>query len=487
MNRREFLHSGMVGTAALAVASPLALFPGRALAAAPTILKAVRRTIEVNGKAASVFGLIGPDGKPGLTFLPGQNFNVQLNNELGEPTIIHWHGLTPPWASDGVADAPMPMIAGGASRDFDFPLSNGGTHWMHAHTLQEQALLAAPLIVRTKEDVARDEQEVVILLHDFSFTPAEELLARLQKGGGHVMAGHGAKPAQDQATMGHSMPGHTMPSQSPAGDGGMAMDINDIEYDAYLANDRDLTDPEVVAVERGGRVRLRIINGATATAFTVDLGALEGQLVAVDGEDLAKAVPGRRFPLAMGQRADIRVQLPKGNGAFPILALREGAREQTGVILRTKDAPISKIAKEARAVAPVLDLALEKRLRSVRSLAVKEPNKRFHVVLDGTMENYSWSMDVDKPVLVRQGDRVEITMHNKSMMSHPMHMHGHHFQVVAIDGKRFSGARRDTVNIPIGHAVTIAVDADNPGKWAFHCHHLYHMVAGMMRSFDYEA
>ncbi len=50
---------------------------------------------------------------------------------------------------------------------------------MHAHTLQEQALLAAPLIVRTAEDRMGDEQEVVILLHDFSFTPAEELLARL--------------------------------------------------------------------------------------------------------------------------------------------------------------------------------------------------------------------------------------------------------------------------------------------------------------------
>ncbi|MFX5084807.1 copper oxidase, partial [Acinetobacter baumannii] len=71
--------------------------------------------------------------------------------------------------------------------------------------------------------------------------------------------------------MGHGMPG------------GMAMDLNDVEYDAYLANDRTLADPEVVRVERGGRARLRVINGATSTAFHLDLGRLTGQVIAADG------------------------------------------------------------------------------------------------------------------------------------------------------------------------------------------------------------
>ena len=75
---------------------------------------------------------------------------------------------------------------------------------------------------------------------------------------------------------------------------------------------------------------------------------------------------------------------------------------------------------------------------------------------------------------------------NGSMMAHPMHLHGHHFQVVAINGNRFSGAVRDTVLVPPMQSVTIAVDAENPGKWAFHCHHLYHMVSGMMAFLEYE-
>ena len=82
---------------------------------------------------------------------------------------------------------------------------------------------------------------------------------------------------------------------------------------------------------------------------------------------------------------------------------------------------------------------------------------------------------------------VEIEMRNASMMAHPMHLHGHHFQVVGVDGgPRFSGAVRDTVLVPPSRTVTIAIDADNPGRWAFHCHHLYHMASGMMGTFAYE-
>jgi FtsP/CotA-like multicopper oxidase with cupredoxin domain len=77
-------------------------------------------------------------------------------------------------------------------------------------------------------------------------------------------------------------------------------------------------------------------------------------------------------------------------------------------------------------------------------------------------------------------------MRNQTMMSHPMHLHGHHFQVVAIGDRRFAGALRDTVLVTPMASVNIAFDADNPGRWAFHCHHLYHMATGMMSTLAYE-
>jgi FtsP/CotA-like multicopper oxidase with cupredoxin domain len=356
---------------------------------------------------------------------------------------------------------------------------------MHAHTLQEQNLLAAPLIVTDPAERGRDEQDVVILLHDFSFKAPEELLARLQGGGGHggmnSMGGIGPMGGMDHSRM---SPGAMM------GQGGarmmpMTMDVNDIDYDAYLANDRTLDDPEVVKVEAGGRARLRIINGATATAFTIDLGTLDGMLIAVDGQDI-EPVTGRRFPIAMGQRLDIRLALPRTNESFPVLALREGAPERTGIILSPTNAAVTKLAPAGNAAGPAVDLALEQKLGAAKPLSTRTPDRRFDMTLIGGMQGYTWGLDTRPKLAVRTGERAEVTMFNMSMMSHPMHLHGHHFQVVAIDGRRFPGAVRDTVHIPPHRAVTIAFDADNPGEWAFHCHHLYHMAAGMMTSVDYE-
>jgi FtsP/CotA-like multicopper oxidase with cupredoxin domain len=88
--------------------------------------------------------------------------------------------------------------------------------------------------------------------------------------------------------------------------------------------------------------------------------------------------------------------------------------------------------------------------------------------------------------MVSEGERVELAITNQTMMAHPMHLHGHSFQVVAIDGNRFAGALRDTVLVPPKTTVTVAIDADNPGWWAFHCHLLYHQDAGMFQTVLYQ-
>lgn len=492
MNRRTLLKSALGGAALLSLPT------FRAFAATTKALTLGSRTLDVNGRAATVYSLTGPDGKPGLSFDAGSDFDVALVNTLDEDTIIHWHGLTPPWSQDGVPDAPMPLIKAGETRSFRFPVGGGGTHWMHAHTLQEQNLLAAPLIVRRPEEKSADEQEVVVLLHDFSFTPAAELLARLKgkSSNGHAgmsgMGGMGQGMApmsgmpmmQGMASTDHG--GADMGAMSGMMAGSGAMDLNDIEYDAYLANDRTLDDPEVIKVEKGGNVRLRIINGAAATAFTIDLGALQGQVVAVDGQPV-QPVEASHFPITMGQRLDIRLRVPSEGGAFPILALREGEPQRTGIVIATADASVPKVSPVGEVAGPVLDIAPEAGLRAVAPLADRPADVRYTVDLTGGMAGYSWGMPGAEAIKVRKGQRVEIEMRNASMMAHPMHLHGHHFQVVGLDGgPRFPGAVRDTVLVAPGRTVVIAIDAENPGRWAFHCHHLYHMAAGMMATFAYE-
>lgn len=109
----------------------------------------------------------------------------------------------------------------------------------------------------------------------------------------------------------------------------------------------------------------------------------------------------------------------------------------------------------------------------------------------GEASGYVWTLDgavhgQDTPLSVTHRERFELTFMNHSTMSHSMHLHGHHFQVVAVNGRRFSGAVRDTVLVPAAMgSVTIAFDAGNPGNWALHCHHLYHMAGGMMTSLAY--
>lgn len=490
MNRRSFTKTLLAGGALLPFTPARSLLLGGPAQAAENVLalSAVTRTLDVDGRAATVFGLVGPDARPGLSLRASETVRVDLTNALAEPTMIHWHGLTPPWTMDGVPDAPLPLLQAGETRAYLLPTGRPGTHWVHAHTLQEQRLLAAPLVVRSDEDLARDEQEVVILLHDFSFTPPGELLARLQSGGGHgtaamPMAGmdHSGMDMGGAATAG--MDRSAMPG---TGAGAMAgMDLNDLDYDAYLANDRTLSDPEVVRVEKGGAVRLRIINGATATGFTIDIGALAGEVVAVDGQDV-EPIAATRFPLSMGQRVDLRLRLPAEGGAFPILALREGAPQRAGIILATPGAAVARLPVTADAAGPVLSLDAEARLVSRRPLAERMTDRSFTVDLTGTMEGYRWGMTPSAPLEVAQGERVEITMRNASMMAHPMHLHGHHFQVVGIDGQPLRGALRDTVLVPPMRSVTVAFDAVNPGAaWAFHCHHLYHMAAGMMATVAY--
>jgi FtsP/CotA-like multicopper oxidase with cupredoxin domain len=480
LSRRAFVSS----VVATSTATMLARSQNAARAAAdrdppPTILWLERRALEVNGKPASVLGIVQPDGTQGIVTQVGARFRVRVENKIGGPSLIHWHGLTPPWQQDGVPGVSGPPIPAGGSADYDFPLRFGGTFWMHSHEgLQEQLLMAAPLIIHDQRD-RPDQQEVVLMLADFSFTPPEEILASLKKGGN--------MPAMAEAASGGAA--------GMDGSKGMRMaaarpDLNDVTYDAFLANDRTLGDPEVIKVEPGGRVLLRIINSSSMSAFHIDLGELEGELIAADGFAVAP-IAGKRFPIAVAQRLDIRLALPGGAAAYPVLALLEGGNKQTGVILRAGNAAIARIADASATASPALTLDLERRLRAVAPLAPRKADRRHTLNLTGNMAGYSWSLNnvvwtpETPPLPVAQGERVEILFVNQTPMPHPMHLHGHEFQVVEINEQKLSGAVRDTVLVPPGHRVLIAFDANNPGLWALHCHLLYHLATGMFTTLRY--
>ncbi|MFG1351572.1 multicopper oxidase family protein [Xanthobacter autotrophicus] len=501
LSRRTFLAGG-------ATAGALALSGGWSRAFAAPLITVESLTLDVNGKAAKVFAVKGPTGE-GIFAKEGDRLTGAVLNGAQAPAVMHWHGQIFAPADQDRARPDGGELAPGGTEQVDFLLTPG-THWMHSHTLSEQQLLAAPLV--TREADAGDAQDVVVMLHDFSFRSPEEILAGL--GGANAHGGHGAsQPTQGMAMPGMDHSGHGMggtggmggmgtmgggmmgaaPGGQNAGQmahgmgagmgGGMMAHANDVAYDAFLANRRTLADPEVVKVEKGGKVRLRIINGGTATAFFVSVPGLKPRCIAVDGSPCVP-LEADAFPLAQGQRIDLLVDIPASGGAFPVLAQVEASARRTGLILATAGASVARITETADRPQGLLDLTFEGRLSAGKPLAPRKADKVFPIML-GEEAGYRWTINgrtygESQPFAVSPGERVEMTFMNPTTMSHPMHLHGHHFQVVGIGGRRIAGAVRDTVMVPPHMPVTIAFDAGPKGEWFLHCHHLYHMATGMM-------
>jgi FtsP/CotA-like multicopper oxidase with cupredoxin domain len=264
----------------------------------------------------------------------------------------------------------------------------------------------------------------------------------------------------------------------------------DVKYDALLANRRTLDDPEMISVEPGQSVLLRLIAAATATNFYVDTGALEAEILAVDGKAV-RPIKGSFFQLGTAQRLDLRLSIPKEGDAFPILGQGEGTKLLCGVVLITKGASVPPLSRTASASTAALDNTQERRLQAVNPLPDRSVNRTLPAALSGDMATYVWKINGEaypnrNSLDARNGERVGIVLTNATNMGHPMHLHGHDFEVVEIEGEKLSGALRDTVLVPPGSKITVAFDADNPGIWAFHCHLVYHLVTGMFTVLKYD-
>jgi FtsP/CotA-like multicopper oxidase with cupredoxin domain len=138
-----------------------------------------------------------------------------------------------------------------------------------------------------------------------------------------------------------------------------------------------------------------------------------------------------------------------------------------------------------------LDNTQELRLVANHALAEKPVDRTLQCILGGSMAGYDWTINGHAypnrdSLEVKESERVEILFRDDTNMAHPMHLHGHDFQVVEIDGKPVTGALRDTLLVPPRSAIKVRFDANNPGLWAFHCHILYHLATGMFTVLKYD-
>ena len=465
--------------------------------------------IKVLGKKVTVIAIEQADGTQGYSPERADGFHVEVVNQLKVPTSIHWHGLILPNPMDGVPFVTQDPIAPGKSFRYDFPLKQSGTYWMHSHYgLQEQLYNSAPLIIWTPEERAKADRQVVVMLSDFSFTPPEQVLKGLKSGmpmpnmkkNGSGEKSENSNSEKMSGSMGKSTAAEVIAQKWDDQKQRFVRTVLrapeaeiDVKYDALIANRRTLDDPEIISVNAGESVLLRLIAASSNQNFYVDTGALESELLAVDGKAV-QPISGNFFQLGVAQRLDLKVTIPEEGGAYPILAQGEGTRLLCGVVLITKGASVPKVSRTASISTAALDNTQEKRLRALNPLSPlshRTIDRTLPAALGGNMTRYVWTINGaaypnGKSLDIQSGEYVGISFTNSTNMGHPMHLHGHDFQVLDIDGEKMSGAQRDTLMVPPRSTMIVAFDADNAGVWPLHCHLLYHLDTGMFTVVKYD-
>ena len=435
-------------------------------------------------------------------------------------------------------------IKPGETFTYRFPLRQNGTYWYHAHSqLQEQDGHYGALVVYPKgEPVVQADRDYVVLLSDFSNETGQQILANIKKSPHYYnysqrtvgdffseVREHGLASAwQDVRPWGQMR-------MSPT-------DLADVRYDAFLVNGQTNDQNWTGLFKPGERVRLRFINASAMSMYDVRIPGLQMTVVQADGQ-YVEPVTVDEFRFAVAETYDVIVT-PQADQAYTIaaesidrtgfalgtLAPREGMKglvpahrprslltmadmghdmdhgdhqmkqssesmDHSGHDMHGDDhqamqqgEPAEMKSGWADASTPEGHKALE--YSDLRALGtqtdLRSAEREIVVTLGGTMERFIWTLNGHKfgdpgfePIKLNYGERVRLIFKNETMMAHPMHLHGMFVQLEnGQPGEKLPN--KHTVNVAPGTEYSVLLTADEPGEWAFHCHLLYHMSAGMM-------
>lgn len=454
-------------------------------------LTAAPATIDLGGRTVRTWAFNGQVPGPEIRLRAGELLRAEVRNELPQPLTIHWHGIALVNDMDGVPDVTQEAIAPGAEFVYEFTAPDPGTYFYHPHTgTQLDTGLYAPLIVEDPTEAGTYDREITLLLDDWIDGTGEspdEVLERLQGGGSEMEGMEGMGGMEGMPGMGTGEAAEeemetatdTQASEGPLGD-----DTGDVRYPLYLVNGRPPTDPPVFDVGLGEEVRLRLVNAGSDTPFRVAVSGQRLTVVATDGFPVSPT-PADAILLGMGERYDAVITIGH-EGVFPLVAEAEGKGGRALAVLRTGAGPLPGPEVDVPELRGRL-LAPEDLMPTAETaLPAGRPDRTYELALTGDMAAYRWGIEVvgGGELSVREGERVRLVLDNRTLMWHPIHLHGMTFQVVGPGGT--AGPRKDTVIVPARDRVAIEFIADNPGRWALHCHNIYHAEAGMQTVLTYE-
>ena len=482
---------------------------------------------------------------PLLRVREGDTVTVRVKNSLNEMTSIHWHGVILPAAMDGVPGISFGGIAPGETFTYRFTMRQSGTYWYHAHTLAEQTGLYGAMIVepRGPDPIAAD-RDYTVMLSDWTDESPLQVFLNLKKMGSYYNFAQPTVGDffRDASRLGLTKA--IAKREMWNGARMNATDYSDVSATTYtyLMNGTTPAGNWTAVARAGERVRLRFIGAGTATYFDVRIPGLKLTIVSTDGQPV-EPVEVDEFRIGPGETYDVLVRVPDdraytifaqsmdrtgfargtlaprdGMAAMvpapdprvwldPVdmmgaMAAMEGGHSGHGMVEMRKanharteygpttdmrvdyprgnfDDPGAGLRNSSRRVLSYADL------RTIGgSMDPRAPGREIELHLTGNMERFIWSLDGvklndAKPIHFRTNERLRITLVNDSTMTHPMHLHGMWSEIEDPGGGFL--ARKHTVSVQPAQRVSYAVTADAPGRWAFHCHLLYHMAAGMFR------
>ena len=442
------------------------------------------------------------DGKlPGteIRVKEGERVRIRLQNSLPQDTSIHWHGLPQRGTNnmDGVPGVTQDPIKPGQTFVYDFLASPAGTFFFHPHTgLQLDRGLYAPLIIEPKNESLQYDREYLFVIDDWLNTSPDDAYAKLKRGEAqeeNEMPGmEGGQMSEEEEIKSKGASGG---GKKGAGSKEMPMEEGaDVDYATFLVNGRAPAAAQDFEARRGDRVRLRLINASGSTIYRVAVAGHPMTVTHADGM-MVQAVEIDTLEIAPGERYDVMVTA-NNPGVWPIVALSTDEPKRGGhATLRYIDAQAS-----SAPTASHLPKELKGRLLSYAQLLPGEglpvlppraPDRQMEIRLGGQMLPYTWTINGKlfpdaEPFELRAGELVRARMINDTMMRHPMHLHGHSFHLLANVAQGGQAPLKDTVIVEPNKAETeFEFVADNPGDWLFHCHHAYHLAAGMSRIFKY--
>jgi FtsP/CotA-like multicopper oxidase with cupredoxin domain len=466
INRRGFMVLSAAAGMTAACSSKTATKPTASPAPPPPVeMKFAPAEVDVDLGGPVVRTWAYTDRLPGneIRIRKGQRLRAAVSNALPAETSVHWHGIAIVNDMDGVPPLTQAAIPTGGQFTYDFVVPDAGTYWYHSHvgTQLDRGLYGA-LIVEDPTEKADYDDELVVVLDDWidgTGTNPDQVLENVRK--------TGMKP------MGPGGPG-VSPTTPLGGDGG------DVTYPYFLINGRVPADPDMRDYRAGQRIRLRVINAGSDSAFRVAIPGTNLNVIAADGYPVMPA-QSKSVIVGMGERVDATFTVDR---SVPVVAVPEGKPGHAQLNIRVGTAPtaanVDEFVAAVRTEAP-LDTATLSPTPEV-TLSAREPDQVIEAKLSGPGPGYTWPFDgrlydpTKDGIGVKRDQRVRIRMVNESMMFHPVHLHGHTFQVVGRNGPR---ARKDTVLVPPRQTVEVDFDTDNPGKWITHCHNTYHLEGGM--------